>query len=548
MSKNRVYRVACSVLLCVLMVGSILVPNTTTKAASNNLLNTYGALLGRSGNCVTLAQLQDANTLSHIKSQYNSITLENEMKPDALLGGSPSLFTQESAKSQGYYIPSGFTETYVPRINFDTVDKVLKICYENGLGMRAHTLVWHSQTPDWFFRIGYSTKYGYVSEDQMNKRMEYYIKTVMNHVYSSQYGSCVYAWDVVNEYLHATPSGWQYIYGNCGTKPAFVKRAFQYAYDCISYYGLTNKVSLFYNDFNTYMEVNDVITMINYINSDKKICSGVGMQSHLSTTYPSVSYYTQALQSFINAGFEVQITELDATNSSDTDLANYLYSLMKNVLSIKKAGGKITGLTFWGLADDVTWIKGEKPLLFSYLNVPKSAYYSVLQAYTDSGYVQGGQLASSGNSANTSSTLKDGWYYIKNVNAQKYLQVKNNQGGNSVNVEIGTGTGVKGQKWYLTNTGNGYFTLKNGNGYMLDVQYGANNDGTNIQTYSANNADAQKFKAVSTGQNNVFGIVTKVSSDKKALDVYNFGTSDGANVCQWTYYANVNQKWVFEAC
>lgn len=254
-----------------------------------------------------------------------------------------------------------------------------------------------------------------------------------------------------------------------------MKRAFQYAYDCISYYGLTNKVSLFYNDFNTYMEVNDVITMINYINSDKKICSGVGMQSHLSTTYPSVSYYTQALQSFINAGFEVQITELDATNSSDTDLANYLYSLMKNVLSIKKAGGKITGLTFWGLADDVTWIKGEKPLLFSYLNVPKSAYYSVLQAYTDSGYVQGGQLASSGNSANTSSTLKDGWYYIKNVNAQK-------------------------------------------------------------------------FKAVSTGQNNVFGIVTKVSSDKKALDVYNFGTSDGANVCQWTYYANVNQKWVFEAC
>lgn len=137
MSKNRVYRVACSVLLCVLMVGSILVPNTTTKAASNNLLNTYGALLGRSGNCVTLAQLQDANTLSHIKSQYNSITLENEMKPDALLGGSPSLFTQESAKSQGYYIPSGFTETYVPRINFDTVDKVLKICYENGLGMRG---------------------------------------------------------------------------------------------------------------------------------------------------------------------------------------------------------------------------------------------------------------------------------------------------------------------------------------------------------------------------------------------------------------------------
>ena len=546
MSKNRVYRAVCSILLCVLMVGTVLVPSAKTKAASNNLLNTYGALLGKSGNCVTLNQLQNANTLAHIKSQYNSITLENEMKPDALLGRTPSLFTQDAARKLGYYLPGGFTETYVPKINFDTVDKVLKICYENGIGVRAHTLIWHSQTPDWFFRVGYSTKYGYVSQDQMNKRMEYYIKTVMNHVYTSKYGSCVSAWDVVNEYLHATPSGWEYIYGKCGNKPAFVKRAFQYAHDCISYFKLTDKVSLFYNDFNTYMVVNDIITMINYINSNGKICNGVGMQSHLSTTYPSVSYYTQALQAFVNAGFEVQITELDATNKSDTDLANYLYDLMKNVLRIKKAGGKITGLTFWGLADDATWIRGEKPLLFSRLSVPKSAYYSVLQAYTDSGYLQGGRLPSSSN--NNSSTLRDGWYYIKNINAQKYLQVKNNMGGNSVNVEIGTGTGVRGQKWYLTNTGNGYFTLKNGNGCMLDVQYGANNDGTNIQTYSANNADAQKFKAVRTDANNVYGIVTKVSADKKALDVYNFGTYDGANVCQWTYYANSCQKWIFEAC
>ena len=546
MSKNRIYRVACSVLLCVLMLGSILVPSSSDKrssAASSSLLSTYGSLFGRSGNCVSLSQLQNSSTLAHIKSQYNSITLENEMKPDALLGYSPSLITRDSAKNLGYYVSGSFTESYVPKINFDTVDKVLKICYENGIGVRAHTLVWHSQTPDWFFRVGYSTKYGYVSQDQMNKRMEYYIKTVMNHVYTSKYGSCVYAWDVVNEYLHATTSGWEKIYGARTTRPAFVKRAFQYAYDCIKYFGLTNKVSLFYNDFNTYMEVNDVITMINYINSDGKICNGVGMQSHLSTSYPSVAYYTQAVQSFVNAGFEVQITELDATNKGDQDLANYLYSLMKNVISIKKSGGKITGLTIWGLADDVTWIKGQKPLLFSTIGNPKTAYWSVLQAYKDSGVTQATVTPSS-----SSSTISNGWYYIKNVNAQKYLQVKNNQGGNSVNVEIGTGTGVRGQKWYVTNTSDGYFTLKNGNGYMLDVQYGANNDGQNIQTYSANNANAQRFKAVKIGNSNAYGIVTKISSGKKALDVYNWSKSDGANVCQWSYYGNANQQWIFEKC
>ena len=100
----------------------------------------------------------------------------------------------------------------------------------------------------------------------------------------------------------------------------------------------------------------------------------------------------------------------------------------------------------------------------------------------------------------------------------------------------------------MTNTSDGYFTLKNGNGYMLDVQYGANNDGQNIQTYSANNANAQRFKAVKIGNSNAYGIVTKISSDKKALDVYNWSKSDGANVCQWSYYGNANQQWIFEKC
>lgn len=534
-------RLFSAILIGVLVLGSIMVPKTETKAANETLLNTYGSVMGRSGNCVTLNQLKDPATLSHIKSQYNSITLENEMKPDALLGWQPSLISQNAARNLGYYIPSSMQDTYVPKINFDTIDQVLKICYENGIGVRAHTLIWHSQTPDWFFRVGYSTNYGYVSEAQMNQRMEYYIKTVMNHVYTSKYGSVVYSWDVVNEYLHAIPSGWSKIYGNCGNKPAFVKRAFQYAYDCISYFKLTDSVSLMYNDFNTYMEVDDIITMIRYINSEKKICNGVGMQSHLGTTFPSVSYYTAALQAFVNAGFEVQITELDVTNKSDADQAGYLYDLMKNVLRIKKAGGNITGLTWWGISDQVTWIKGEKPLLFSYLNVPKSSYYNVLQAYKDAGFTGGSQGGSS-------QTLPNGWYYIKNINAQKYLQVKDNVGGNSVNVEIGTGTGVKGQKWYLSNQGDGYFTLKNGNGYMLDIQYGAKEDGTNVQTYSANGADAQKFKVVKTSEANVYGIVTKVTGDKKSLDVYNFGTADGSNVCQWTYYANSCQKWIFEAC
>ena len=691
-----------SIMLVAAMLILLLPIQAYAAQTTQTLRSTYGSTYGHVGTCINYSQLTNQSVLNHVKSQYNSITLENEMKPDSLLGGYANKISVSQAKSMGYYIPDNYKESTVPKINFDTVDKVMKICYENGIGMRAHTLVWHSQTPQWFFKNEYSASNGYVSQSVMDARMEFYIKTVMNHVYSSRYGSCVYAWDVVNEYFHATNSGWEAIYGKCGNRPAFVKRAYQYAYDCLDYYGLSGKVSLFYNDFNTYMEVNDVITMINYINSDKKLCNGVGMQSHVGTTFPSVDYYTQALKAFVNAGFEVQITELDTSSKSISDQANYVYQLMKNVNSVKKSGGNISGITLWGISDDVSWISAsEYPLLFSSLNVPKDSYYKFIQAYNESGFVnssgnnnqgstgtgsqnystlsdgwyciknvnaqkylqvqgnkaQSGQnvelgsgngssgqrwylsnkgsgqitlkselgymldvtggknadgtniqicsengataqtfmLKSNGNnqygivtkisegakgldasnggtyegtnvqqysyygginqlwvfepirSDNNNGTIANGWYYIKNVNAQKYLQVKDNKGANGQNVEIGTGTGVKGQKWYVTNTNDGYVTLKNGQGYMLDVQNGANNDGTNIQTYQNNGADAQKFKITNLG-NSQYGIVTKVSSDNKGIDVYNYGITDGTNVCQWSYTKGTNQRWIFEPC
>ena len=699
---KKIVKECFSIMLVAAMLILLLPVQAHAAQTTQTLRSTYGSTYGHVGTCINYSQLTNQSVLNHVKSQYNSITLENEMKPDSLLGGYANKISVSQAKSMGYYIPDNYKESTVPKINFDTVDKVMKICYENGIGMRAHTLVWHSQTPQWFFKNEYSASNGYVSQSVMDARMEFYIKTVMNHVYSSRYGSCVYAWDVVNEYLHATNSGWEAVYGKCGNRPAFVKRAYQYAYDCLYYYGLSGKVSLFYNDFNTYMEVNDVITMINYINSDKKLCNGVGMQSHVGTTFPSVDYYTQALKAFVNAGFEVQITELDTSSKSISDQANYVYQLMKNVNSVKKSGGNISGITLWGISDDVSWISAsEYPLLFSSLNVPKDSYYKFIQAYNESGFVnssgnnnQGGtgtgsqnystlsdgwyyiknvnaqkylqvqgnkaqsgqnvelgsgngssgqrwylsnkgsgqitlkselgymldvtggknadgtniqicsengataqtfMLKSNGNnqygivtktsegakgldasnrgtyegtnvqqysyygginqlwvfepirSDNNNGTIANGWYYIKNVNAQKYLQVKDNKGANGQNVEIGTGTGVKGQKWYVTNTNDGYVTLKNGQGYMLDVQNGANNDGTNIQTYQNNGADAQKFKITNLG-NSQYGIVTKVSSDNKGIDVYNYGITDGTNVCQWSYTKGTNQRWIFEPC
>ena len=148
-----------------------------------------------------------------------------------------------------------------------------------------------------------------------------------------------------------------------------------------------------------------------------------------------------------------------------------------------------------------------------------------------------------GNTAN----LKDGWYYIKNVNAQKYLTVAGNTGKAAQNVELRTGSGIDGQKWYLKNIGNGYVTLKSALGnFMLDIANAKNTDGANIQIYNSHSGTAQQFMLKTTSVNNAYVIATKCSNLTKVLDDYEFSKADGTNVCQWTYGGKENQQWILE--
>ena len=76
---------------------------------------------------------------------------------------------------------------------------------------------------------------------------------------------------------------------------------------------MRSKVKLFYNDYNTYLISDDIVTMIKFVNQNGKICDGVGMQSHLDVHWPDANYIGNTIDKFKNAGFEIQITELDAT-------------------------------------------------------------------------------------------------------------------------------------------------------------------------------------------------------------------------------------------
>ena len=558
---------ACAFTMCVSATS------LDAQAAEATLLNTYGATYGNSGTCINLSQLRDSSQLSFLKKHYNSITLENEMKPDSLLGSGRTMSVSQ-AKSQGYYIPSNYTESTVPVINFNTVDEVMKICNQNGLRMRAHTLVWHSQTPDWFFKSNYNNGAGYVGKQQMNARLEMYVKTVINHVYNNPNGKVVYAWDVANEVIHSNGNGWEKVYGPNKTDAEYVKNAFNYAYDALSQFKLQNSVKLFYNDYNEYDVVREIETLVKNINKQRKVCGGVGMQSHVGNRggmYPGTDKYVNALKSFSNLGVEVQITELDVKADNDSVLNSYTGELFDKINAAKKAGANVTGITWWGLSDQTTWLanQGYKPLLFSRPGQAKPVYNTVINSYikcfgqpgstqpnptpvdpqpsepgTGTGTGTGTQTPENPNST---AKIDNGWYYIKNVLSNKYLTVNNNTAKAVTNVNIAAGTGAKGQKWYVENKSNGYITLKSALGdFSLDVANGSDESGANIQIYDTHGLNAQQFIVKNTKTKNVYTIGTKCSDAKQYLDVYEKKTADGTNVCQWAYNGNTNQQWIFE--
>ncbi|WP_051437777.1 endo-1,4-beta-xylanase [Eubacterium xylanophilum] len=382
---------------------TVLGPVTSMKEKFAPLFTNFGTCINYNSWSAG-KQLQTKSTMAFVNKHFNSVTMENEMKPDAILGSSITSISVAEAKKLGYVVPSGYKETKVPKLNFDTVDKVLEICKNNNLRLRAHTLVWHSQTPSWFLSANYENKKA-ASKSVMNARMELYIKSYMKHVMDKEIalngsaGSIVYAWDVVNEYLHSVNFGnnftWGSVYGTeITTKCEYVKRAFQFAYEELQAYKATDKVTLFYNDFNEYDVADKIVDLINYVNKGEKnkICGGIGMQSHVDVTYPGVSKYAEALKKFIATGLEVQITELDITTTfndntrTDKDQTKYALELMKAIANVQKTRDVtktkgITGITMWGLYDKISWRASDKPLFFKSLKMPKNSYYSLMKAF-----------------------------------------------------------------------------------------------------------------------------------------------------------------------
>ena len=297
-----------------------------------------------------------------IKKHFNSITPENELKPDAIIN-------QQACQSQGNNVNT--------QVVFNSgTQTTLKFCEDNGIPLRGHTFVWYSQTPDWFFKENFNSGGNYVSKNIMDQRLESFIKNTFDLLARSYPKLEVYAYDVANElFLNdgggmrpADNSNWARIYGD----DSFVIKAFTYARKYAP-----KGCKLFINDYNEYIpnKTNDIYNMAMKL-KQLGVIDGIGMQSHLDVGYPSASLYKTALEKFISSGLEVQITELDITTNDFSAQARLYKEIFQ--LAVNNAD-KITAVTLWGTNDSISWRSNRNPLLFSAGYAPKEAYYAVVE-------------------------------------------------------------------------------------------------------------------------------------------------------------------------
>ena len=374
---------------------------------------------GNNSQAGTSSQLFDDNTTKFIKENYNSLTAENQMKSSYILGNSANLISVSEARSQGYYIPEGYTESNVPTLSYTNIDSLMKYASENGLRIRYHGLLWHEQASNWFFRKGYSDNAAFVTPEIMDERIEFFIKNVMNHVYSSEYKDVIYCWDVVNEYFHMTEcisrigddknddvKCFYEVYGDSifedpadpanspvKTNPAYVKKAFKHAYDVLKSFGLENKVELVYNDYDTdFPEVRECMLKVGeYINSKDelnpdgvKLLTTFGMQGHDKMGIHTIAGHKDTIEAVKAAGYNLQYTEADLSLKGHTreEQLKYWNDWITLVVNESKNGAHFTGFSWWGLSDSGSWLgSGESPLLCgSSISDKKPAYYTVISA------------------------------------------------------------------------------------------------------------------------------------------------------------------------
>lgn len=142
---------------------------------------------------------------------------------------------------------------------------------------------------------------------------------------------------------------------------------------------------------------------------------------------------------------------------------------------------------------------------------------------------------------------QDNGYYeiISNKNAEYCMEVSDDD----TNVQINLCNGSNNQKWIIKRTYDNNYYIISENGYYLDLYLASISNGNNIATFKANGTKAQKFNFIKTadGTNNVtiesgFYRIVSALDNSMVLDLYNGFTYNGANVQLYSTNGSNAQK------
>lgn len=142
----------------------------------------------------------------------------------------------------------------------------------------------------------------------------------------------------------------------------------------------------------------------------------------------------------------------------------------------------------------------------------------------------------------------EGTFYIKNLYSGLYLDVANGSSENNANIQQWSYNGCDAQKFKIVSDGNGYYHILTGaSGYSkcVDVAGGKAADGTNILQYTYKGSANQQFK-LEQQSDGTYAILTRASGCASGLDVYDWSTALGGNINQWNYWGGACQKWILE--
>lgn len=362
-----------------------------------NLKDALTATFGEdfiAGTALTLDGLDDPGNELLINKHFNAITLGNELKPDALFGYSNNKHTElKTAIVNGKSIQ-------VPTLNFSRADELLNGILrwneshpDTPFKIRGHVLVWHSQTPEWFFREDYTVAQradgseNYVTPEVMNLRLEWYIKSVLEHYTGakSPYKDLFYGWDVVNEAVsdsgngyrtektsvleplsqstHSSNSSWWAVYHS----NEFIINAFRFA----NQYAPAD-LELYYNDYNECdsRKVKGIVELLKAVKeAEGTRIDGMGMQAHYRTNSPKIADIESAIRAYAAVVGQVQLTELDLKASQDITYkaaqadeyqkqAKYYHDIYLLLQRLNTEDDiTIGGITFWGVTDSGSWLQ-----------------------------------------------------------------------------------------------------------------------------------------------------------------------------------------------